>query len=73
MKKNKYARCYGCYAYESLESPGLSCIAGEKQNIIQNNTSMTAFATRHFCRVKNIKDLVKRQEEFLGRGLRTRK
>ena len=67
---NRYSQCYKCYAYESVESPGLSCIAGEKQNILKSKYGYTAFATRHYCRIKNIKDLIKRQEEFLARGLK---
>lgn len=66
-----YTRCYGCYAYESLESPGLSCIAGEKQKIVMNERKFNmTFATRHNCKIKNIKDLIKRQELFLARGLK---
>ena len=68
--KNKYSQCYGCYAYESIESPGHSCIADERQNILRSKYGKTAFATRHNCRIKNINDLIERQEEFLKRGLR---
>lgn len=68
--KNKYARCSSCYAYESPHSPGLSCIAGEKQNPLRGRYGYVLFATRHNCKIKNIKDLVKRQEEFLERGLK---
>jgi len=68
--KNKYARCYSCYAYESPESPGLSCLVGERQVLLKSKYGKNAFATRHNCKVKNIKDLVKRQEEFLENKLR---
>jgi len=68
--RNKYARCYTCYAYESLESPGLSCIVGERIVWLKGRFGKIAFATRHNCKVKNIKDLVKRQETFLERGLK---
>ena len=71
--KKKYSCCYGCYAYEGQETPGASCLVGEKQFPKKRYTregKLTGemlYATRPYCRVKNKKDYLERAGKQLER------
>lgn len=64
--RNKFGSCYLCYAYEG-DGIGNSCLVGEKQLTVPTKYGNMLYATRPYCKIKNIKDYLQRAEKFLER------